>query len=211
MKRLNTILALGCIAVLSFTSCLKDDNDNENTGLSKSQKAQCFAVVRGEYTGKLIYPAQNTQNDNSDTIDINWSVGADTMLVLKSIPAQVVAEQIQNVDLKAALLEQNPVANISCYLGFAAMDPDVEFYIAPIKIQYPVFYKDETHTLNVYFWANSVYSIGYKVSTSGIMEGRLLMASAYLDSDESKNYFSSTFTGLENIPMIFSNVPVVKQ
>ena len=36
MKNLKLIfLAIGCIAALSLTSCLKDDDNNDNNGLSE--------------------------------------------------------------------------------------------------------------------------------------------------------------------------------
>jgi hypothetical protein len=78
----------------------------------------------------------------------------------------------------------------------------VQFLLAPQTIEFPVFYKDKTHTLSVIFWYND-YSFGYKTVSTGTMGGQLVMAYAFLDGDERVNYFNST-ASYANIPMIFS-------
>ena len=203
MKNLKFIfLALGCIAALSLTSCLSSDDD-ENTGLSKAQRDQCFAAVRGSYTGKLLYQNRDAQHP-VDTVDVSWSIGADTMLVLRPFPAKAVAEQINDTELRTALLEQTYMTELKCYLGFYSYESDVSFLLAPIKIDIPVSYKDKTHTLSVYFWTD--YSYGYKNVTSGAMEAQLMMAAAYLDDNENYNYLSSTSSAMTGIKMIFSTL-----
>ena len=203
MKNLKLIfLALGCIAALSLTSCLSSDDD-ENTGLSKAEKDQCFAAVRGSYTGKFLYQTRDTKNP-IDTIDVSWSIGADTMLVLRPFPAKAVAEQVYDIDLREALLEQAYMSELKCYLGFYRYDTEVEFLLAPVKIDIPVSYKDKTHTLSVYFWTD--YSYGYKNTSSGAMEAQLVMAGAYLDGNENTNYINNSSSGLATIKMIFSTL-----
>ena len=61
MKRLSTFLALGCIIALSLTSCLKTDENNNNTGLTKAQRGQCFDAIHGEFSGEMIYPVLNNE------------------------------------------------------------------------------------------------------------------------------------------------------
>jgi hypothetical protein len=203
MKNLKFIfLALGCIAALSLTSCL-ESNDDDNTGLSKAQRDQCFAVVRGSYTGKLLYQNRDSQHP-IDTIDVSWSIGADTMLVLRPFPAKAVAEQINDTELRKALLEQGYTTELKCYLGFYRNDSEVEFLLAPVKIDIPVAYQDKTHTLSVYFWTD--YSYGYKNVSTGAMEVQLMMAGAYLDDNQNYNYLSNTSSSMTGIKMIFSTL-----
>ncbi|MBP5715028.1 MAG: DUF4840 domain-containing protein [Prevotella sp.] len=197
MKNLKLIfLGLGCMAALSLTSCLKDD-DNNNNGLSQAQIAQCVNAVRGSYTGKLVYYKTST---DFDTVDVSWSIGADTMLVINAFPAKAFAEIVSDNDLKNALMESNTHGELKCYLGFYQYDTQVQFLLAPLQVDFPVFYKDATHTLSLYFWTDS-YSSGYKDTSSGAMEAMLVMAAAYLDNNENKNYLNGMSQTLASIPL----------
>ena len=72
MKRLSTFLALGCIIALSLTSCLKSDENNNNTGLTKAQRGQCFDAIHGEFSGEMIYPVLNNELNTYGTgSDVN--------------------------------------------------------------------------------------------------------------------------------------------
>lgn len=203
MKNLKLIfLALGCMAALSLTSCLKDSDDDYNNGLTPAQISQCYNAVKGSYTGKLVYPSSNTKYGYTDTIDVSWSIGADTMLVINSFSSKVIAEQIKDTELKEALMQEEKLSVLKNYLHFIKNESEVQFLLAPQTIEFPVFYKDKTHTLSVIFWYND-YSFGYKTVSTGTMGGQLVMAYAFLDGDERINYFNST-ASYANIPMIFS-------
>lgn len=205
MKNLKMIfLAIGCMAAVSLTSCLKSDDDNNDNGLSQAEISECFAAVRGSYTGKLVYETRNVQSP-TDTVDVSWNVGSDTLLVLRPFPANAVASQINDVNLKKAVEGTDYLSELKCYLGFYKYDTNVMFYIAPMKVEFPIFYKNATHTLSVYFWS-SAYSYGYKNTKTGDMEAQLVMAAAYLDDDENTNYLNSSTSALVSIPVIFSNV-----
>ena len=205
MKQLKfLILGFCCAIATSLTSCLNSDDDNDNKGLSQTQISQCFAAVRGTYTGKMIYPSRSAQY-GTDTIDVNWSVGADTMLVLKPFPAKAVADQIYDTDLRNALMESNVTSEIKCYLGFYKIESEVLFLVAPLKVDFPVFYKNATHNLEIYFWANN-YSYGYKNISTGAMGAQMVLAAAYLDKNESTNYISSSSSALATIPIVFSTI-----
>ena len=180
MKRLSTFLALGCIIALSLTSCLKSDENNNNTGLTKAQRGQCF-----------------------DAID--WLVNADTMLIVKELPAEAIAGTIADKELRTALEEQNPVKDVECYIGFYSLDSYVRFYLAPQKTDYPVYLNGQTHTVSAVFWAatySSYSSMGYKELTSGLIAGQLVLGGVYLDNNENKNYLSSSSTPA--IPLVFA-------
>ena len=201
MKNLKLIfLGLGCMAALSLTSCLKDSDDNE--GLTPAQISQCFNAVRGEYTGKMIYPSSDTKYGSTDTINVSWSVGADTMLVIRPFPAIIIAQQISDAEMKESLMKEDILSELKCYIGFFKLEEEADFLLAPIKMDFPIFYKGSTHTLSVYFWSNS-YSWGFKNLSTGVMGGQLVLSYAILDGDETKNYLNST-SSYASIPIIFS-------
>lgn len=196
-------MGLGCIAAMSLTSCLESD-DKENTGLTQAQISQCFTAVQGEYTGKMIYPSRSAQY-GTDTIDVSWSIGADTMLVLRPFPAKAVAEQIYDTDLRNALMESNATSEVKCYLGFYKIESEVQFLVAPLKVDFPVYYKNATHNLEIYFWSNN-YSYGFKNPITGAMGAQIMMATAYLDKNENTNYISNSSSALATIPIVFSTI-----
>lgn len=197
------MMGLGCIAAMSLTSCLESD-DKENTGLTQAQISQCFTAVQGEYTGKMIYPSRSAQY-GTDTIDVSWSIGADTMLVLRPFPAKAVAEQIYDTDLRNALMESNATSEVKCYLGFYKIESEVQFLVAPLKVDFPVYYKNATHNLEIYFWSNN-YSYGFKNPITGAMGAQIMMATAYLDKNENTNYISNSSSALATIPIVFSTI-----
>ena len=56
MKTIRIFTIASMLAAVSLTSCLKD-NDSSTTGLSKAEKDYCASLVKGNYTGNLIYAA----------------------------------------------------------------------------------------------------------------------------------------------------------
>ena len=63
---LSFSIALMCSVVL-FTSCLKDDDDNNTTeGLSKEQIHNCYLQMAGEHTGKLFFLKKENSSSKSD-------------------------------------------------------------------------------------------------------------------------------------------------
>ena len=208
MKRLFVFLALGFIIATSLTSCLKSDDENENSGLTKAEISQCYNAMRGDYSGKMLYYKLTDELNvyDTDTIDVDWTVTADTMLVLKNLPAEVFAGTIADKDLRDALVEQNPVNDLKCYVAFYGLDSYVNFYLGPQMTEYPVFLNDQkTHTVSVVFWSNPYYSytnsFGLKDLASGFVACQIILGGIYLD-DENKNYLGSGST--TTIPIIFS-------
>ena len=206
MKNLKLIfLGLGCMAALCLTSCL-EDNDNDNTGLSKDDISRCYKAILGNYSGKLLFSATNPKDvyDVMDTLEVQWTVNADTVLLIKDFPATALVEQVRNTELREALQEQNPVKDISCYMVFTAFkDSYIQFALGPQKIDFPVFYKEATHTLSIYFWANGS-SFGEKDTATGDMILRLIVGAAYLDNDSSYNYITDYSTDTATIPIYFT-------
>ena len=191
MKHLKFIfLALGCIAALSLTSCLGDNDSDGNSGLSKADIANCLASTKGTYSGKLYYFANNPQNPNDqvDTLDVNWTVNAvDTMVIINDFPTVVFAENVKNnAELQQALLEAQPQP-LKAYLSFYQVDP-VSFLLYPLTVKLDVFYGGRTRAASVVFWINS-YSWG-QYSNSKVFDMQFVLAALYLDDDKSLNYLT---------------------
>ena len=200
------ILGLGCMAALCLTSCI--NNDDSDSGLSNADISRCYKAVLGDYSGKMLYSATNPQDvyDTMDTLNVQWTVNADTILIVKEFPAIVLADQLHDTELKEALKEQNPVQNISCFMAFVSLqDSYIQFIVGPQKVDFPVSYKGSTHTLSVYFWANNS-SFGEKDSTSGDMIMRLIIGAACLDGDTSINLLTSYSSDNVMIPIYFTTM-----
>ncbi|MBP5799574.1 MAG: DUF4840 domain-containing protein [Prevotella sp.] len=207
MRRLKMIfLGLGCIAALCLTSCIKDDDSDSSSGLSKAEITRCYNAVLGDYYGKLVYPATNPENyhDGLDTLDVQWTVNADTTLFVKGFPASAVVEQLRDTELKKALQEQSTLQNTKCQMVFTSLQNSyVQFALGAEKIAFPISYKDADHTLNVYFWADGS-SFGEKDITSGDMIVRLVMGGAYLDDDTKTNLFTGNNYDAISVPIFLT-------
>ena len=76
-NRKNAILLLFCtiLAATTFTSCLSDDNNNDNTNvitLTGAQRTQTLQALAGDYSGYL-YFYNDTQKDS---VEVDWIVSA---------------------------------------------------------------------------------------------------------------------------------------
>lgn len=181
---------------LSLSSCIKDDT--KTLGLSMSEIGQCLSIVRGDYSGQLLYQTKLT----TDTANVNWSVTADTMLIIRDFPTSAVTERIANNDLKEAMAEQCPTWLLKCDMAFTMLDPYVEFLLGPLNMEIPVYYNNANHKLTVVFWYSDS-SFGAVEPKTKEMTIRLVMAAAYLDDDNNKNLFSGANT-VEQISIAIS-------
>jgi hypothetical protein len=183
-----------------FFSCLSDSDENSNQGLSKAEINQCVTNTRGEYSGYLVYPARNptVSTDQADTLTINWTITSDTTLVVSHFPGKTIAENItRNNELKAAMIEQNPTQQLLCDMAFYAADPTIMFVLGPHKMEFPVYYKDATHTVKAYFWSNTVSEIlsnGAVDPSNKEMVARIVLGAVYLDDDENTNLLGTSST-----------------
>lgn len=181
--------------IFVFSSCIKDENNIQS--FTKADADKCFLLTRGDYSGYLVYPAQNPDKaiDQADTIAISWNVSADTMLVVNQFPGKVIAESItRNNELKAKMIEQNPIQKLSCYMAFYEIDPTIMFILGPQKMEFPVFYDGATHTVKAYFWSDTiseVLSYGAKNASNNEMVVRIMLAAVYLDDNENSNLLGS--------------------
>ena len=206
MKNLKFVfLALGCMAALSLTSCMKNENTEE--GLSSSDFSKCLNAVRGDYNGYLLYGAVNPQIPADDivTLAVSWSITADTMLIVRDFPLAPVVEKIVDANLKKELQEQNLHHPLRCHVGFTMIDPYIEFLLAPLALEVPVTYKGQTHTLLVYFWFDS-HSFGAKNLLTQEMNIQLVVAAAYLDDADSLNLLSRDYSTTVQVPILLTTV-----
>ena len=206
MKHLKFLfLGLGCMTVLSLNSCMKtEESDN---GLTNSEISQCLTAVRGNYTGHLLYSAYNAQkpSDDTDTLEIDWTITADTTLIVRQFPLAPITEKIVDLNLKQALKEQSPFGELKCNMLFTMIDPYVEFLLAPQKLDVPVFYNEQTHTLSVYFWFDS-HSFGAKNLVTQDMNVYLVAAAAYLDDNTSNNLLNRDFSQTSQIAILLTTM-----
>ena len=114
MKTIRIFTFASLLAAVSLTSCLKDDN-NSNSGLSDAEKQYCATVVKGNYTGSLIYAAKNIKDvtDVTDTVAVSWSITNDSTLTIHKFPSRLLAEQVSDEALKSAIAEY-PDQDINC-------------------------------------------------------------------------------------------------
>ena len=206
MKHLKFVfLTLGCIAVLSLTSCIKSEEND--SGLTQKQISDCLTAVRGDYTGHLLYTAYNALKpiDDTDTLDVSWTITSDTLLIVRRFPLAPITEKMVDQNLKKAILEQDPYGELKCDMSFIMIDPYVEFMVGARAMDVPVFYKEQTHSITVYFWFND-YTFGAKNPLTQEMNIYLRVAGAYLDGDTSNNLLNRDFSQPVDFPMVLTNI-----
>lgn len=135
MKKNKVLFWAACLfSVLSFTSCLSDEeNDVRNKQMTPAERVTAYNTVRGSYNGKMKYFKYSTDGRRvTDSLNISCEVTGDTTLVLKNIPTSLLVDKVGNDKLKAAL-SQLPAVNDTCRIGFFQRDP-VAFYLLPQSI-----------------------------------------------------------------------------
>ena len=184
MKTKNLIsMMFGCLAALCVTSCLGDDDNNNNSSstLSKSQIAQCFMTVKGDYTGDLLYlaKADDGLTEQVDTLVGEWSIHTDSTLIIYDFPAKVLAEFVSHAGLKNALAEA-PIQDVKCQTRYVNVSP-VQFLVNPRTLEYDLFYDGSTHKVHVMFFGENTYSFGSFDAESNDMMVKIIPAYLYVD------------------------------
>lgn len=179
MKRIKFLgLLLLAVSAVAFTSCLSNDDDDDNS-LSPAQVQTCYNAVKGSHSGKFFYQTGNNVNEN-DTLDATWEITSDSTLVIRSFPAKALASAFTNDELSQSLAEK-PAQDITCRIGFIRVSP-VQWLINPETVTYEdVSYNGTSHKLQVLFYINNFYSFGAYNADSNVMQLQILAAGAYLD------------------------------
>ena len=181
MKQFKLLSFVCCLMLaVVVSSCLSDDDNNQNTGLTNAEKALCYTVVAGDYSGKLMY--YNIEQ-KIDTVDIAWRIPSDSILTVLQFPSAAVAGCVSSEPLKEALLEQ-PAQPLNCYIGFISASP-VEFLINPLPLTYNLHYSDADHQVQLLFYVNNTYSFGTYDATTKRLGLQLLVGALYVDGQQS--------------------------
>lgn len=194
MKKLRFLSLLFCaIAALSFTSCLDDDDDNDNR-LSPQDVATCYNLTRGTYTGKAYFSKDptTTVTNNNDSATVAWSITSDSTMTLQAIPARIFASGITNADVKNAIANE-PNVDIPCRISYFRTSP-VQWLINPATVTFNnVQYNGETHKIEIGFYIDTYYSFGSYNLTNSSMQLQIIVAGAYVDGQYNRSLITNAF------------------
>ena len=184
MKTIRIFTIASLLAAVSLTSCLKDSDGNSNSGLTPAEKEYCATIVKGNYTGSLIYAAKNIQNINdvTDTLDISWSVNTDSTLTIHRFPSRLLAENISDEALKNAIAEA-PDQDINCRIGFITKNP-IQWLINPAAPCFNIQFDGAEHKFYVGFYVNSTNSFGRYTSNDKMVEMQIIEGAIFMDNNE---------------------------
>lgn len=185
MKTLKFFTALMCcMAAFTFTSC---DTDDEYTPLTPEQKLQAFNVVKGNYTGKLVYanPEATTVLDATDSIDVSWTIDTDTTMVIHDFPTAVIARNLTDSVIAKAIATQ-PTQQLNTKIDFGNLSP-VTFLINPIAATYNITYNDKPHKVQAAFYSHSIYSYGSYDMQTKKLRMQLIIGGIFVDGEYRKD------------------------
>ena len=165
------------------TSCV-NDNDNSSNTMTPDEVNYCFRTVRGDYTGDLIYVAQNVKdvNDKTDTLKISWSISNDSTLKIHNFPAKLLADNISDEKLKAALAEADD-QDIVCRIGFVNTQP-VQFLINPVAPSFTINFEGADHKIQPAFYVNTANSFGSYTSTKSELYMQIIEGAIFMDGKQ---------------------------
>ena len=198
------------VAAMCLTSCYYD-SDNEYHEITPQEIGQCLTAVKGNYTGKLLFDLNNPNDpkDRTDTLDIAWSVTADTMFNVKEFPQAVFLDRIADPELKEAV-EQAAPAPLIARLAFYQINP-ISFLVYPASVVYNIEYEGATHKASLAFWINTSYSYGLYDTTNKTFQMQLMGAGLYLDDNMSHSYLvNNEYDDNASFPIVFTNVNLSK-
>lgn len=197
------------VAAMCLTSCYYD-SDNEYHEITPQEIGQCLTAVKGNYTGKLLFDLNNPNDpkDRTDTLDIAWSVTADTMFNVKEFPQAVFLDRIADPELKEAV-EQAAPAPLIARLVFYQINP-ISFMVYPASVVYNIEYNGGTHKASLAFWINTSYSYGLYDTTNKTFQMQLMGAGLYLDDNMSHSYLVNNEYDNSSFPIVFTNVNLNK-
>lgn len=192
MKTIRIFTIASLLAATCLTSCLKDNDNNTNNQLSPTEKEYCATIVKGSYTGKLIYQAKNIKdvNDVTDTLSVSWSITNDSTLTIHNFPTNLLAENISDAALKSALAEA-PAQDIQCRIGFVTASP-IQWLINPIAPAYNVQFEGAEHQIHVAFYANSTNSFGRYDTSSKQLIMQIVEGAIFMDKKETAYLTTAT-------------------
>ena len=198
-----------CVSATWLTSCYYDSED-EYHEITHQEIGQCLTAVKGNYSGKLLFEVNNPKDrsDYLDTLDIAWSVTADTMFNVKEFPQAVILDRIMDPELKEAM-EQAAPAPLIARLAFYQINP-ISFMVYPASVVYSIEYNGGTHKASLAFWVNTSYSYGLYDTTNKTFQMQLMGAGLYLDDNMNHSYLVNNEYDNTSFPIVFTNVNLSK-
>jgi hypothetical protein len=177
----------------------------KGTASEYDEVSQCLNTIRGGYTGKLLFEINNPndRSDYLDTLDIAWSVTADTMVNVNEFPQAVILDRIMDPQLKKAM-EQAAPGQLKARLAFYKTNP-ISFLVYPASVIYSIKYSGATHKATLAFWTNTSYSYGLYDTTNKIFQMQLMGAGLYLDDNMSHSYLVNNEYDNSSFPIVFTN------
>lgn len=207
MKKFKVLTALAaCVAMLSFTSC---NTDSESSALTPEQQSYCQTAMQGSHHGKLFYPHKNEAdlNNQLDSIEgVSWyNTARDSSMTLTNFPISIIAEHINNEELKEAVAQAAPQT-----LNFKTVvytQPATSFYylVYPYTITTNLTYGGETHKVQFVF-ASSYNSIGYFSTTGNVSQNQFYLYTIYVDDKQTGYLQNSTTTSYTYVPFLLSSI-----
>lgn len=214
MKKLRLLGLCLLVAVSAFTltSCLNDDNDDDNGAPTPAERAQMFNSVKGAYSGKIYSFGSNVQTGKSELADsavVACSINTDSTMVLSKVPARFLALAIDTTTtehkaIRKAVAEQGPV-DVNCLISFYKFYEDWNtrpfWFVYPKGVTFNVPVNGTNHKVEIGFWINyqsgRVISYGYMNTSSRVMVSQILIAAAKIDGVESSSSLSTS------VPLLF--------
>ena len=192
MKKLTFVTMACCLAAMSLTTSCLNDSDDTRKDMTPTEIAYCLNTVKGTYNGNLIYVAKNIKdvNDNTDTLQISWSIINDSTMRISKVPTHLLAENITDDKLKAALAEQ-PYQDIECRIGFINSNP-VQYLINPTSPSYTVNFEGADHKIQPAFYINSTNSFGSYNSTKKELYMQIVEGAIFMDGKQTSYLNTAT-------------------
>ena len=111
-KTLNLAAIAFCgMAMLSLSSCLNGGNGGEEPKfkqITSTERTVMMNAIVGNYNGKLKF-IKSLGDNKVDSVDIAWSVTADTMLVIEKFPVRTLSGSVQaGEEMKRKLTAAEP-------------------------------------------------------------------------------------------------------
>jgi len=190
-KQFITLLLMLCMAMVSFTSC--NDDDDNNKALTAEEVQACFNTVKGSYNGKLVYKNASTTNssDVTDTLDCSWSITTDSTLTINNFPVKLLANNVTDSTLKAAI-QQLPAQSITCGTYYVNTNP-VEFLVNPYTLTYNLNYGGEAHKVQIAFYIGNTFSFGAYTPANSTLTMQIIEGGIYIDGTLTKYLSHATW------------------
>lgn len=203
-------MLLCCVIVMGLTSCFYDSDDDYHE-ITPQEIGQCLSAVKGNYTGKLLFEINNPDDpkDHLDTLNIVWSITADTTVNVNAFPQAVILDRIMDPLLKEAM-EQAVPGQLKARLAFYNADP-ITFFVYPTSVIYNIEYDGAIHKATLAFWINTSYSYGLYNTTDKTFQMQLMGAGLYLDDNMSRSYLVNNEYDNSSFPIVFTNVNLINK